>query len=210
MVFDNHDDLRTHLAQVAKHCYGQGWMAGTAGNLSTKIDHHHFWITASGCAKGDLTTQDFVEMKRNNTGEWKAVRQLLAKAPSAEASIHEAIYDLFPKAKACFHIHSIPANLAGLQAQDGQLELPALEMLKGFGLWVENPTVTMPVFVNQLDVSSIAREIRDQFQIQPPAVPALLIENHGVTVWGDSLTAAFHHLEIAEYIFAYMAARKQV
>jgi methylthioribulose-1-phosphate dehydratase len=208
MLFDEYSDTRTHLAQIAKHFYQQGWMAGTAGNLSARTNADHFWITASGCAKGQLTTENFVNMKRHHTGEWEVVNQLSAKKPSAETSIHQAIYDLFPQAQACFHVHSIPANLVSLQAQDGQLDLPPLEMLKGLGLWVENPEVTMPVFANQLDVTAIAREIFDRFQTQPPAVPALLIENHGVTVWGDSLTAAFHHLEIAEYIFAYMVARK--
>jgi methylthioribulose-1-phosphate dehydratase len=210
VLFDQHTDLRIHLAKVAKHFYQKGWMTGTAGNLSAKINPDRFWITASGCAKGNLTSQDFVEIERHRIGEWEQVPKLLSGKPSAETSIHQAIYDLFPQAQACFHVHSIPANLVGLQAKDGQLALPPLEMLKGLGLWVENPEVAMPVFGNYLDVPTIAREIRDRLQSHPPVIPALLIENHGVTVWGDSLTTAFHHLEIAEYIFDYMVKRKML
>jgi methylthioribulose-1-phosphate dehydratase len=211
MLFDDHtSDPRTHLVQAAKHFYQKGWMAGSAGNLSAKIDEDKFWITASGCAKGHLTTKDFVQIERQNTGEWSASAKLLSRPPSAETSIHQAIYDLFPQAQACFHVHSIPANLAGLQAKDQQLQLPPLEMIKGLGLWVENPNVQIPVFANYLDVPTIAAEIRQRLANHPPTVPLLLIENHGVTAWGNSLTSTFHHLEIAEYVFAYMVARQQM
>jgi methylthioribulose-1-phosphate dehydratase len=209
MLFDHRiADPRNHLAQAAKYFYRQGWMAGTAGNLSAKIDENSFWITASGCAKGHLTNRDFVLMERKE-GVWTVSPELRSKHPSAETSIHQAVYDLFPLAKACFHVHSVPANLVSLQAKDSQLALPPLEMIKGLGLWVENPQVQMPVFKNHLNVPEIAQEIRDRLAAEPPAVPLLLIENHGVTAWGDSLTRAFNHLEIIEYVFAYMVARNQ-
>jgi methylthioribulose-1-phosphate dehydratase len=83
-------------------------------------------------------------------------------------------------------------------------------MIKGLGLWVENPQVTMPLFANHLDVSKIAAEIAARFQTHPPAIPALLIRNHGVTVWGDTLDRAFHHLEIVEFICQYIIAAKTV
>ena len=85
--------------------------------------------------------------------------------------------------------------------------MPPLEMLKGLGLWVENPQVVMPVFQNYLEVPRIAQEIRERLGKMPPDIPALLIINHGVTVWANSTTQALHHLEIAEYIFRYLVAK---
>jgi methylthioribulose-1-phosphate dehydratase len=43
--------------------YQLGWMLGTAGNLSAKVDDHSFWITASGKSKGKLTEEDFVTVE---------------------------------------------------------------------------------------------------------------------------------------------------
>jgi methylthioribulose-1-phosphate dehydratase len=205
MTPDQNFDPRPELIAAAHHFYQQGWMLGTAGNLSAKVADGSFWITASGCAKGRLTIHDFVRMQ-GDLAHLTSVEVPVQRQPSAETSIHAAIYELFPDAQACFHVHSVAATLIGQQAAGGALALPPLEMLKGFGLWVENPTVTLPVFENHLDVPAIAQEIQQSFHQQLPAVPALLIKNHGVTVWGNSITQAFHHLEIAEFIFAYMVA----
>jgi methylthioribulose-1-phosphate dehydratase len=200
-------DPRTDLIEAARHFYQQGWMVGTAGNLSAKLADGSFWITASGCAKGRLSIEDFVRV-RMDLSDLKVLEGGASRRPSAETSIHAAIYEVFPSTRACFHVHSVAAALAGRQAWGGALILPPLEMLKGFDLWVQNPEVSLPVFENYLEVPAIAQEILHRFQQQLPLVPALLIENHGVTVWGNSLTDTFHHLEIVEFIFAYMAAAK--
>jgi len=55
-------DLRTDLIAAAKHFYDRGWMVGTAGNLSSRLDDGSFWITASGRQKGKLTATDFIRM----------------------------------------------------------------------------------------------------------------------------------------------------
>ena len=180
-------------------------MVGTAGNLSARLPDGSFWITASGCDKGDLNLNGFVRL--GPEGEVLERPDLEAR-PSAETSIHQALYALFPEANACYHVHSVEANLVcqlTQEAAEGEvLPLPPLEMLKGLGVWQEEPQVSMPVFPNYLQVPRIAGEIRDRMQSHPPAVPALLIRNHGVTVWGASTTAARHHLELSEYLFRYL------
>ena len=130
--------------------------------------------------------------------------------PSAETSIHQAIYSLFPEAKACYHVHSIEANLVSCFTDGDKLLLPPLEMLKGLGVWLENPQVDIPVFTNHLEVKQIANDICARFKKAAPPVNVLLIRNHGVTVWADSLDSAGNYLEIAEYIFRYMVAAHQV
>jgi methylthioribulose-1-phosphate dehydratase len=83
-------------------------------------------------------------------------------------------------------------------------------MLKGFGVWEENPIVAMPVFANHLEVPRIASDIRERFQAESPPLNALLIRNHGVTVWASSPEIAHNYLEVAEYIFRYMVAARKV
>lgn len=201
-------DLRNELIAAASHFYRQGWMVGTAGNLSARLADESIWITASGRSKGDLTPNDFVRVDARG--------QILDRGdadakPSAETAIHQALYRRFPEAKACYHVHSIEANLASRHVDGDVLPLPPLEMLKGLGVWEENPQCTMPIFDNDFDVSRIADRIEHHFQTEVPQVPALLIRDHGVTVWANSTQKAFHAIELVEYIFKYLvAARPQL
>lgn len=197
-------DPRLELINTACHFYQQNWMVGTAGNLSARLTDDSFWITASGKSKGELTINDFVRV----TLEGKILEQVSADVkPSAETIIHQTIYTLFPQAQACYHIHSIEANLVSHYTDGHELPLPAIEMLKGLGVWEEKPQVGMPVFENYLEVPKIAAEISDRFHTTP-RIPALLIRDHGITVWANSLVAARNYIELVEYIFRYIVARQ--
>jgi methylthioribulose-1-phosphate dehydratase len=200
-------DLRADLIAAAKHFYDRGWMVGTAGNLSARLPDGSFWITASGRQKGQLSDRDFIRINLDGA----LVEQPVSDSrPSAETSIHLAIYKSFPEAKACYHVHSIEANLVSRLTAGDAVPLPAIEMLKGLGVWEENPQVVMPLFPNYLSVPKIADEISEAFAVSRPAVPALLIRDHGITVWAESPTAAYNYVEVVEYIFRYMVAASQV
>lgn len=200
-------DPRQDLIIASSQFYQLGWMLGTAGNLSTKLPDGSFWITASGKSKGQLTENDFVKVSLDGKVLDSPHPQ---NRPSAETSIHQAIYSLFPQANACYHVHSVEANLVSRFTEGDILPLPPLEMLKGLGVWKENPEVVMPVFKNYLEVPRIAGEISHRFSQTPPDVPALLIVYHGVTVWAESPEKAQHYLEITEYIFRYIVASHQL
>lgn len=195
------------LIGAARHFYQRGWMVGTAGNLSVRAAAGGFWITASGRHKGELLSQDFIRLDQDGA---LLERFNERDQPSAEASIHRAIYRSIPDVGAVFHVHSVEANLAGHWAEAGELNLPPLEMLKGLGVWDENPAVALPVFDNLASVPRIAELIEKRFLARPPAVPALLIHRHGATVWGPDLKSALHHTEIMEYIFRYLVMARAV
>lgn len=199
-------DPRQALIHASRQFHQLGWMAGTAGNLSAKIADNSFWITASGKQKGKLVLEDFVRISL--TGEVLENPSPQNK-PSAETSIHQAIYSLFPDANACYHVHSVEAKLVSNFIAHERLPLPPIEMLKGLGIWQENPKVYMPVFENYLEVSRIAEDIIQRFKQTTPDVPGLLIRNHGVTVWATSPEAAENHIELVEYIFRYIVAARQ-
>jgi methylthioribulose-1-phosphate dehydratase len=196
-------DPRHVLADVARLFYDRGWMMGTAGNLSLRLDDGTFWITASGKAKGRLRPEDFLRVA---PGGEVLERGGEDDRPSAETSLHDAVYRLFPEARACFHVHSIAGNVAARQSGGETLRLPPLEMIKGFGIWEEEPEIDLPVFRNHLHVPRIAEELAARFQTAPPRVPGFLVRDHGLTTWGRDAGAALNHVELFEYIFGYMAA----
>jgi methylthioribulose-1-phosphate dehydratase len=197
------------LVDASRYFYQLGWMAGTAGNLSMRHDTESdsFWITASGKGKGQLTETDFV---RVNLGGELLESFDRNHRPSAETSIHQAVYSLFPTARVCYHVHSVEANLVSNFSDGDYLDLPPVEIIKGLGIWEENPQVKLPLFPNYLNVPQIAAAIRHRFTETPPQVPALLIRHHGVTVWGESLIETQNRVESIEFIFRYMVAARQL
>lgn len=195
------------LVAIATAFYQRGWMPGSAGNLSAReaAGSTRFWITASGLPKGQLDARDFLLV---DSRDGRVVEQRRAEQkPSAETSIHQAIYRCFPEANACLHVHSVDSSLVGRALASGAtaLRLPPLEVIKIFNLWQQDPEVDLPVFPNWLDVPRIAREIEQRFTAQPPPISALLIRDHGITVWGESLQAAFNRVECIEFILSYVA-----
>ncbi len=198
---------RAALVAVAHDFHARGWMAGTAGNLSAREDENHFWITASGKPKGRLDERDFILVR---AADGAVVERLRAEdKPSAETSIHAALYRLFPDARACLHGHIVETIAAADRAKKGakSLRLPAIEMIKGFDIWQQNPKVDLPLFENILDIARIAREIEQRFRKTPPPLTALMIRSHGPTVWGRSVQEAYNRFEILEFLLRYAAAR---
>lgn len=199
---------RAGLVEAARIFYERGWMAGTAGNLSVRAPNQNtpaLWITASGLPKGHLDEGDFI-LASVETGT--VIEQAKpGQKPSAETSIHRAVYARVPEAKACLHVHSVDGVLAIRRHAPTahRLRLPALEMLKGFDIWDERPEVELPIFENLANVPEIAAQL-DRYLAEGTArVPAAMIRDHGVTVWGRGLQEAFNRLEIMEYLFGFLA-----
>lgn len=203
------DDLspRAALVEIARDFHARGWMAGTAGNLSARADAEHFWITASGLPKGRLEESDFLLARIADGGVVE--RGQAQQGPSAETGIHAVLYALFPDANACLHGHSVAACMATARApaKSKELRLPAIEMIKGFDVWEQRPKVGLPLFDNHLDVARIARDIGARFKRAAPRVTALLVRDHGPTVWGKSLQQAYNRFEVLDFLLNYLARR---
>lgn len=202
--------VRAALAMLARDLHGRGWMAGTAGNLSARSAGARFWITASGLPKGRLQEHDFLEVGIQEGRVYQCPRP--GMKPSAETAIHRTIYDLFEDAAACLHVHTVDASLVSdlAPAEAEALTLPALEMVKGLGIWAEQPQAQLPLFANLADVAAIAAAMERRFRPAPPQVPALLIRGHGVTAWGASVQQAYDRLECLEFLLSFMARRAAI
>jgi methylthioribulose-1-phosphate dehydratase len=201
------DDLnpRAALVAIARDFHARGWMSGTAGNLSARADDEHFWITASGKPKGQLDDNDFLLVRARDGVVIE--KRVATDKPSAETVIHAVLYRRFPEARACLHGHSVEGVLAARRAKKGAkaLRLPAIEMIKGFDIWQQNPKVDLPLFENTLDVVKIAKEIEARFRKAAPSVTALMIRDHGPTVWGRGLQEAYNRFEILDFLLRALA-----
>ena len=182
-------------------------MLGTSGNLSARIPGGSgIVITASGCDKGRLTPEDFVEV--TETGELVGAGD--GRRASAETSIHTAVYRTNPEVQAVLHVHTVATTLVSSANEPeageavGVLNFKGLEMLKGWGFWDECVEASLPTFRNHSHVPEIAVELADWLSTPltnaNAKAPAMLIANHGVTAWGASIEEAHRHLEITEFL----------
>jgi methylthioribulose-1-phosphate dehydratase len=181
------------LADVSAQLYARGWMEGTAGNISVRLPGGSAVITASGLSKGSLTERDVVEVRLSDS------RPVYPDAPrpSAETSIHTALYRLSATCGAVVHAHPPHATaVATMAARNGVdvVEFTDLEIIKGLG---GDPTsVAVPVFRNHADVPRIAADVLDRLTSDAP--PVLLIGGHGATSWGPTLDVARNRMECLE------------
>jgi methylthioribose-1-phosphate isomerase len=205
------------IAATARQLYDRGWMPGTAGNISVRIDagapasglvspsaareRLDVWpaalITASGLSKGELSAGDTVLVGIADT----TAHPGQSRKPSAETSIHTAVYRTRP-AGAVVHVHSPFATaLATTAARPGDAVTPVrisgFELLKGFGL-ADPSTAVIPVFPNWPEVARIGADIDTYLRENPAAPPILFITGHGITTWGDTLAQARDRAECLE------------
>jgi methylthioribose-1-phosphate isomerase len=189
------------LAGQSRDLYLRGWMPGTSGNLSVRLPGPapRALITGSGLDKGDLGPGDMVLVDAL-TGQ-AAGPAGDGPRPSAETAIHAAVYRSVAEAGAVVHAHSpyatALARRVGAEDRLSWLPLRDLELLKGLGL--ADPSRTdLPVFPNWPDVARIADDVAGHLAGFPTAPPALLITDHGITVWGRDLAQARNRLECVE------------
>lgn len=202
--------LRRALAGLGARYHRQGWLFGTSGNLSARLGDRVV-LSASGRDKGALGDDDFVEVALDGT--------LLGHnggKPSAETSIHLALYATRPEAAVVVHVHTVASTLAEADTNPGgegdvpRLRFENLELIKGWGLWDEHAVADLPVFPNHASVPKIASEIGAFYRNHPDEpVPALLIASHGITAWGVDTFSANRHLEVAEFLCQVALARRR-
>jgi methylthioribulose-1-phosphate dehydratase len=187
------------LAAESARYAGMGWMRGTSGNLSVVLDRDplRLAVTASGRDKGELTARDVVLV--DSDGAAVPDQPDPAQRPSAEAGLHARIAGV-AGAGAVVHVHVLAAVLAGQRWPDG-VRLHDLEMLKGLGRGAHDDVVTIPVVPNSQDMTVLGAAFEAGFDAR---TPALIVDRHGLYVWGDDLHQARHRAECLEWLLQFL------
>jgi methylthioribulose-1-phosphate dehydratase len=204
---------REQLVEFGARYHRMGWLFGTSGNLSARFgEGDRLVVTASGRDKGHLRIEDFVEVDLAGT--------LTAAGPnarpSAETTIHLAVYRTRPGSRVALHVHTVASTLAigGSPRQppdQARIDFQGLELIKGWDLWDEDVTASLPVFPNHAHVPSIANDIEAFYRTHPEEkVPSLLIATHGITAWGSSFFEANRHLEVTEFLCQTALAQRSI
>lgn len=192
------------MLEAAAFFYQQGWLLGTCGNLSVKVQQlpERILITPSGVDKSQLQLQDFLLVD----GQGVNHGPVQGKA-SEELAVHQRIYQL-TSARAVYHVHSVPNNLAShLWREQSSVSLEGIEMIKGIAGKTLQDEVCLPIACNHQSMPDLAESVAAALR---PGVPAVLVYQHGIYAWGDQPDAARRHVEIFEFLLDYVVRRSQL
>ncbi|WHY87879.1 methylthioribulose 1-phosphate dehydratase [Neobacillus novalis] len=187
----------TELADVKDELAKRDWFMGTSGNLAIKVSDHplRFLVTASGKDKRKRTAEDFLLVDEFG----RAVEETHLK-PSAETLLHVEIYRK-TNAGCSLHVHTIDNNvISEVYGDNGEVTFKGQELIKAFDKWEEEAVLKIPIIRNYAHIPTLAHAFSEQVSGDTGAV---LIRNHGITVWGRNAFEAKKILEASEFLFRY-------
>jgi methylthioribulose-1-phosphate dehydratase len=189
------------LCATARWCNARGWLPATSGNFSVRAGQR-ILITPTGLKKGTLTADDLLEIDLEG-------RPVAGKGkPSAETGLHTVIYRVRPETHAILHVHTIwNTLLSGRFADLGHVPVEGYELLKGLaGVTTHAHTEQVPILRNSQDYVYLSKELAEVLEGFPRA-HGILLSQHGLYTWGESVADARRHLEALEFLFEVEARR---
>ncbi|MGA5688019.1 methylthioribulose 1-phosphate dehydratase [Cytobacillus pseudoceanisediminis] len=185
------------LADIKEELAERDWFMGTSGNLAIKVSSQplQFLVTASGKDKRKRTDDDFllVDEYGHPAGETHL-------KPSAETLLHSEIYRR-TKAECSLHVHTIDNNvISEIYGDQAAVTFKGQELIKAFDKWEEDAVLEIPIIPNHAHIPTLAKCFSSHIHEDAGAV---LIRNHGITVWGKTSFEAKKILEASEFLFRY-------
>ena len=184
-----------NLSELKKELTNRNWFPATSGNISIKVNHEPltFLISASGKDKTKTTPDDFLLVDYQG----KAVLETDLR-PSAETILHTNIYNL-TNAGCVLHVHTTDNNVI-TNLYNEEVILRNQEIIKALDIWEECATIRIPIIENDAHIPSLGEKFKKHIHEDSGAV---LIRNHGITVWGKDSFDAKKRLEAYEFLFQF-------
>jgi L-fuculose-phosphate aldolase len=170
---------REQLVRYSARLADDGLAVGAAGNMSVRV-HDQVAITPSGIRYDELTPDDICVLALDGS------ELDVPEAPSSELPMHLAVYAA-SQAAAIVHTHS--AEVIALSA--GCEELPAIHYaITGLGGPVRVAGYTR---FGSADLADAAVKALDGRR-------AAILQNHGAICYGRTLTQAYDHALLLEWL----------
>lgn len=177
---------REDIVRYGRMLHSRGFVAAMDGNLSVRLDRQRILVTPTCLSKGSMRPTDLVIVGRD--GKRIAGRRNV----TSEIAMHLLIYEMRPDIHAIVHAH--PPTATGFAAAGVPLTEPLVcEVVVGLG---------------SIPLARYGTPGTDELaQTLEPYVPrhdAILMSNHGVVTYGDTLEHAHMKMETVEH-FAQIA-----
>jgi L-fuculose-phosphate aldolase len=172
--------IKEEILSAGKKLWLREYVDGNGGNISFRLSDDLVICTPTLCSKGDMRAEDLSLVDLNNC------RVCGDRAQTSEILLHLEIYKAVPEARAVIHCHPPYATahaIAGIVPR-GNL-IPEQEVFVG------------PVALAPYDTPGtleFARTVVPFVQDHN----TVLLTNHGVVCWGDTVTHAEWYVEVVE------------
>ncbi len=175
-------DARREMARLGRRLYRLGYVPGTSGNLSVRLDAERLLATPTGVSKASLRACDMVIVDldgRHISG---------TRMVTSEIDMHLAIYRRRADVEAIVHAHPVAATAFACcgRSLDEVLCQEAVMTLGPVPLARYATTGTKQV------AASLEPWVADH--------QAILLANHGAVSYGPSLLDAFYKMETLEHL----------
>ena len=173
-------NVKKELIEAGKYLKANQLAWGTSGNISAKSDDNHMLITASGTYMADLGEEDFVTCEIE-TGKYEGTRKA-----SKETPMHTGIYRMRKDVKAVLHSSPFYTTLFACSNEPIHSDLFVETMY-----YLENIA-----YVDYFHPGT--QELGDAVTEQATKANIIMLKNHGVVVYDDSMSEAIMRLETLE------------
>src|SRR5579864_8419548 len=177
---------REEIVRYGHMLHEHGFVAAMDGNLSVRLKGDRILVTPTGLSKGAMRPADMVVVDLD--GKRVAGRRTV----TSEIGMHLLIYRMRPDVRAIVHAH--PPTATGFAAAGMALTEPLVcEVVIGLGC--------IPLARYGTPGTS---ELAQTLEPYVPNYDAILMSNHGVVTYGDTLEHAYMKMETVEH-FAQIA-----
>lgn len=174
------EQTRDAIIDICQRLYQRGFIVGTEGNVSVRVDADRIWITPSGYHKGMMKAEDLILI------DLEARVHAGTGRPSSETPMHLSLYQHRDDIQSVVHAH--PPIATAMTVTGSPLAtnlLPEAVVVLG-----EVPTVPYRL-PSTWDFANLVGEAMQHTN-------AALLENHGAVAVGASLQDAFNVMETIE------------
>lgn len=177
---------RSQIVSFGRMLHERGYVAGMDGNLSVRLNDQRILVTPTAMSKGSLRESDLVVVDR----EGRVIQG--KRHVSSEVAMHLLIYRLRPDVNGVVHAH--PPTATGFAAAGLPLNEPLVcEVVVGLG--------SIPLARYGTPGTP---ELGASLEPLIPDYDAILMSNHGVVAYSDTLSHAYMKMETVEH-FAQIA-----
>ena len=162
--------------------YRSGMTTTSGGNLSIMDGNGDMWITPAGIDKGSLKPSDIMCVKADGS-------IIGPHRPSSEYPFHKAIYKMNPKAHSVIHAHP-----------PGLVTFSVVHQIPDTSIIPQARAVCGPVGFAEYALPGselLGSKIVEEFK-KNPEYKAVIMENHGVVLFGEDIADAYQRFETLE------------
>jgi len=168
------------LCEIGRRLWLRGYVAGTDGNLSVRTGSDRVLCTPRLVSKGFMKPADLCVVNLQG-------RQIAGRRPrTTEILVHLAIMKTQPQARAVVHYHAPHATAWAALGRN-----PPANIFPEKEVWL-GPIVTAPYRLSgTAELAAVVAPLAREHYV-------ILLANHGVITWGETLTEAYDRVEMLE------------